>query len=41
MESSPFNLCTLPPWAIASRHFNRNPQPLEIQGVRRANRLLF
>ncbi len=35
------NLCNLPPWAIASRHFNRNPQPLEIQGVRHANRLLF
>jgi NAD+--dinitrogen-reductase ADP-D-ribosyltransferase len=35
------NLCTLPPWAIASRHFNRHPQPLEIQGVRHANRLLF
>lgn len=36
-----FNLCNLPPWALASRHFNRHPQPLEIQGVRRANRLLF
>ena len=35
------NLCNLPPWAIASRHFNRHPQPLEIQGVRQANRLLF
>lgn len=35
------NLCTLPPWAIASRHYNRHPQPLEIQGVRQANRLLF
>jgi NAD+--dinitrogen-reductase ADP-D-ribosyltransferase len=35
------NLCNLPPWAIASRHFNRHPQPLEIQGVHRANRLLF
>jgi len=35
------NLCSLPPWAIASRHFNRHPQPLEIQGVRHANRLLF
>ena len=35
------NLCNLPPWAIASRHFNRHPQPLEIQGVRMANRLLF
>jgi NAD+--dinitrogen-reductase ADP-D-ribosyltransferase len=35
------NLCDLPPWTIASRHFNRHPQPLEIQGVRQANRLLF
>lgn len=41
MEFSPINLCALPPWAIASRHFNRNPRALEIQGVRRANRLLF
>lgn len=41
MEATPFNLCSLPPWAIASRHFNRHPQPLEIQGVRVANRLLF
>lgn len=41
MEASPFNLCSLPPWAIASRHFNAHPQPLEIQGVRQANRLLF
>jgi NAD+---dinitrogen-reductase ADP-D-ribosyltransferase len=36
-----FNLCNLPPWAIASRHFNEHPQPLEIQGVRQSNRLLF
>ena len=35
------NLCNLPPWAIASRHYNRHPQPLEIRGVRQANRLLF
>ncbi len=41
MASSPFNLCSLPPWAIASRHYQRHPQPLEIQGVRLANRLLF
>jgi NAD+--dinitrogen-reductase ADP-D-ribosyltransferase len=41
MEATPMNLCNLPPWAIASRHFNRHPQPLEIQGVRRANRHLF
>jgi NAD+---dinitrogen-reductase ADP-D-ribosyltransferase len=36
-----FNHCNLPPWVIASRHFNDNPQPLEIQGVRAANRFLF
>lgn len=41
MLSSGFNLCNLPPWVIASRHFNENPQPLEIQGVRQANRFLF
>jgi NAD+---dinitrogen-reductase ADP-D-ribosyltransferase len=41
MQSSGFNLCNLPPWVIASRHFNDNPQPLEIQGVRQANRFLF
>ena len=41
MEASPFNLCTLPPWAIASRHFNEHPQSLELSGVRQANRLLF
>ncbi len=35
------NLCTLPPWVIASHHFNSNPQPLEIQGVRRSNRDFF
>jgi NAD+---dinitrogen-reductase ADP-D-ribosyltransferase len=36
-----FNHCNLPPWVIASRHFNDYPQPLEIQGVRPANRFLF
>ncbi len=41
MDASLINLCSLPPWAIASRHFNRHPHPLEIQGVRMANRLLF
>jgi NAD+--dinitrogen-reductase ADP-D-ribosyltransferase len=35
------NLCNLPPWVIASRHFNEHPQALEIQGVRQANRFLF
>jgi NAD+--dinitrogen-reductase ADP-D-ribosyltransferase len=38
---SPFNLCNLPPWAIASRTFNRHPQTLEIQGVRQSHQRLF
>ncbi|MBT1076258.1 NAD(+)--dinitrogen-reductase ADP-D-ribosyltransferase [Geobacter grbiciae] len=41
MHNSGFNLCNLPPWVIASRHFNDNPHPLEVQGVRLANRFLF
>ncbi len=41
MSIASLNLCNIPPWAIASHHFNRHPQPLEIQGVRQANRLLF
>jgi NAD+--dinitrogen-reductase ADP-D-ribosyltransferase len=41
MSGHGFNLCNLPPWVIASRHFNEHPQPLEIQGVRQANRFLF
>jgi NAD+--dinitrogen-reductase ADP-D-ribosyltransferase len=41
MSRSGFNLCNLPPWVIASRYFNEHPQPLEIQGVRRANAFLF
>ncbi len=41
MNQSSFNHCNLPPWVIASRHFNDHPQPLEIQGVRLANRFLF
>lgn len=41
MPVSVFNLCSLPPWVIASRHFNDNPQPLAIQGVRSANRFFF
>ena len=41
MTTASFNLCNLPPWVIASRHFNEHPQRLEIQGVREANRFLF
>lgn len=41
MAGQGFNLCNLPPWVIASRHFNDHPQHLEIQGVRQANRHFF
>jgi len=41
MSGVGFNLCNLPPWVIASRHFNENPQPLEIQGVRHSNSNFF
>ena len=41
MSGIGFNLCNLPPWVIASRHFNEHPQPLEIQGVRQSNRHFF
>ncbi len=41
MSGLGFNLCNLPPWVIASRHFNEHPQPLEVQGVRLANRHFF
>lgn len=36
-----FNLCSLPPWSIASRTYNLDPQPIEIQGVRCAGKPLF
>ena len=41
MHNGSFNNCNLPPWIIASRHFNDNPQMLEIQGVKEGNRFLF
>ena len=41
MSDSSYNYCNLPPWVIGSRHFNDNPQPLELMGVRQANRFLF
>ncbi len=34
------NLCNLPPWSIASYHFNEHPQRIRIQGTDRINRLL-
>ncbi len=41
MYITPLNRCNLPPWAIASRHYNRHPKPLEIQGVQHSGRPLF
>jgi NAD+---dinitrogen-reductase ADP-D-ribosyltransferase len=41
MDSGSFNLCNLPPWVIASRHFVADPRPVEITGVRESNRFLF
>jgi len=38
---NPCNRCNLPPWAIASRHFDEDPRPIEIQGVLAANAPLF
>lgn len=35
------NRCNLPPWAIASKHYNLNPQVIEIQGVRHNGQPLF
>ncbi|MGK2907285.1 MAG: NAD(+)--dinitrogen-reductase ADP-D-ribosyltransferase [Desulfuromonadales bacterium] len=39
--STSMNRCNLPPWAIASRYYNRHPKVLEIQGVRHNGRPLF
>ncbi|MGB8929920.1 MAG: NAD(+)--dinitrogen-reductase ADP-D-ribosyltransferase [Anaeromyxobacteraceae bacterium] len=41
MERISINRCNLPPWVIASREFNDDPRPLELQGVAHANRFLF
>jgi len=41
MNANPLNYCNLSPWAIASRIYNQNPQPIEIQGVRCAGKPLF
>lgn len=41
MTWTSFNRCNLPPWVIASPQFDEEPQPIEIQGVRRENRRLF
>ncbi|MGK2944781.1 MAG: NAD(+)--dinitrogen-reductase ADP-D-ribosyltransferase, partial [Desulfuromonadales bacterium] len=41
MYSTSMNRCNLPPWVIASRHYNRYPKELEIQGARHIGRPLF
>jgi NAD+--dinitrogen-reductase ADP-D-ribosyltransferase len=41
MAPTSFNRCNLPPWVIASRHFDEHPQAIELQGVREENRALF
>ncbi|HEY6002985.1 MAG TPA: NAD(+)--dinitrogen-reductase ADP-D-ribosyltransferase [Anaeromyxobacter sp.] len=41
MLPTSFNRCNLPPWVIASRQFDEDPRPIEIQGVRAENRFLF
>jgi NAD+--dinitrogen-reductase ADP-D-ribosyltransferase len=41
VERISLNRCNLPPWVIASREFNEEPRPLELQGVAQANRFLF
>lgn len=38
---SSLNLCNIPPWALSSADFNRDPRPLEIQGVRQAHGYFF
>ena len=35
------NLCDQPPWILASREFNDQPRPIALQGLSRADRLLF
>jgi NAD+--dinitrogen-reductase ADP-D-ribosyltransferase len=41
MHPTSLNRCNLPPWVIASHHFDESPQPIELQGVREANAGLF
>ena len=41
MDPTSFNRCNLPPWVVASRQFDEEPRPLEIQGVRTENAGLF
>ncbi len=41
MQGTALNLCNLPPWAIASRRYNDNPQPIEVQGAQCSGKPLF
>ncbi len=41
MTPTSLNRCNLPPWVIASHHFDDDPTPLELQGVREASAGLF
>lgn len=41
MEPMQLNRCSLPPWVIATSHYNSQPKPLEIQGVRQSHAGLF
>ncbi len=41
MHPTSLNRCNLPPWVIASHHFDEDPRPIELQGVREANAGLF
>jgi NAD+---dinitrogen-reductase ADP-D-ribosyltransferase len=34
-------MCNIPPWSIASKYYNENPQPLEIQGTNHIGRKIF
>jgi NAD+--dinitrogen-reductase ADP-D-ribosyltransferase len=41
MPTCSVNFCNQPPWILSSHHFNRRPQPIEIQGVQHHHRSLF
>lgn len=41
MELTALNRCNLPPWVVASHHFDEDPRSIELQGVVQANAPLF
>ena len=41
MHPTSLNRCNLPPWVIASHHFDEHPQAIELQGVAAGNAALF